>query len=204
MKNIFRMFPAHQNVLVEVSPVLASLVEGLNKSDAADKISLSEGDSLISYKSTDDKIVNKIVIPDLDDMTVNTILRYIYTGDTTTAVLSSPSVLKASVLYQLHDLQVLCEEHLATILSPTNVASMLLLADSFSSSRLKERALEYCKEQCAYITKNQDWTNMEQMNNKLWVEACSQVEIDICKDHRQCVKNTRYLMETKMKDQCAR
>ena len=43
---------------------------------------------------------------------------------------------------------------------------------------------------------------MEQQNHRLWVEACRQVETDGCKDHGKCVKNTRYLMETKMMEQC--
>lgn len=196
-----RVFPVHKDVLVEVSPVLASLVEGLGKSYVAEEVLISE---VNTFKSSDDKLVDKIVIPDLDDTTVDSILRYIYTGDAHAAILSSPKVLKACILYQLDDLQALCEAHLATLLSPTNVSSLLLLADSCSSSWLKERALEYCREQCAYIIKDQEWTNMEHMNNKLWVEACKQVEVDTCKDHGQCVKNTRYLMETKMKEQCAR
>ena len=198
---IFRVFPVHKDVLAEVSPVLASLVEGLGQSDVAKEGLISE---VNTFKSSDDNLVDKIVIPDLDDTTADTILRFIYTGDAEAAVLSSPNVLKACTFYQLHDLQALCEAHLATLLSPTNVASLLLLADSCSSSWLKERALEYCREQYPYIIKDKEWTNMEHMNNSLWVEACKQVEVDTCKDHGQCVKNTRYLMETKMREQCAR
>jgi len=196
-----RVFPVHKDVLAEVSPVLASLVEGLGQSDVAKEGLISE---VNTFKSSDDNLVDKIVIPDLDDTTADTILRFIYTGHAEAALLSSPNVLKACTFYQLHDLQALCEAHLATLLSPTNVASLLLLADSCSSSWLKERALEYCREQYPYIIKDKEWTNMEHMNNSLWVEACKQVEVDTCKDHGQCVKNTRYLMETKMREQCAR
>jgi len=208
-----RLFPVHRQVLAAASPVLARLVEGLKtqEEEPFEQINsnrpftpqfssdLSETNELL--KDSEDKPVDKIVIPTLPPAIVETILTYIYSGDTP-GDLSSPELLRACMLYQLPGLQSLCEEHLATLLTPSTVASLLLLADTSSSHRLKERALQYCREQCAYIIKDQDWSVMEQDNHRLWVEACRQVETDGCKDHGKCVKNTRYLMETKMMEQC--
>jgi len=180
-----RMFPVHKNVLAEVSPVLASLIEGLGEEEVNSHI-------------------DKIVIPSLDDSVAESLLRYIYTGSLPGSCLSSPGVLRACALYQLPGLQALCEEHLATLLSPTTVASILMLADTCSCYWLKGRALQYCKDQCAYLIKDQDWTIMEQENHRLWVEACRTVEAETCENHGQCVRNTRHLAHTLAREQCAR
>ena len=79
-----------------------------------------------------------------------------------------------------------------------------MLADSCSCHWLRGRALQYCREHCAYIIKDDDWTVMEQDNHCLWMEACRQVEVDTCISHGECVKNTRLMMETKIMDQWAR
>ena len=139
-----------------------------------------------------------MVIPDLPESTVATIIDYIYTGSAPGSSACSPSLLTACTLYQLPGLQSLCEEHLATLLTPNNVASLLMLADSCSCHWLRGRALQYCREHCAYIIKDDDWTVMEQDNHCLWMEACRQVEVDTCISHPECVKNTRYLMESKI------
>ena len=221
---IFRLFPVHRQVLAAASPLLCSLIQRLKETKDGEIPSryeevhnsqesdlnkhlvdnLSSKKKPINHKYSDDKPVDKIVIPDLPDSTVSTILDYIYTGSAPASSACSPSLLTACTLYQLPGLQSLCEEHLATLLTPNNVASLLMLADSCSCHWLRGRALQYCREHCAYIMKDDDWTVMEQDNHCLWMEACRQVEVDTCVSHGECVKNTRYRVETMIMDHWAR
>jgi len=221
-----RLFPVHKQVLAAASPLLCSLIQGLEDSKEAEISSRLEN-ALSSHQSDsynalgqhipcdlsskkepntfiDETPLDKIVIPDLPEATIATILDYIYTGSAPSSSACTPSLLTACTLYQLPGLQSLCEEHLATLLTPNTVASLLMLADSCSSHWLKGRALQYCREHCAYIIKDDDWAVMEQDNHCLWMEACRQVEVDTCTSHGECVKNTRYRVEAKIMDQCAR
>ena len=213
-------------MLAAASPLLCSLIQGLEETKEGE-ISSRYEKALSSHQSdsnepivqhvlcdlsskqkpnnqSDDNPLDKIVIPDLSESTVSTILDYIYTGSAPPSSACSPSLLTACTLYQLPGLQSLCEEHLATLLTPNTVASLLMLADSCSCHWLRGRALQYCREHCAYIIKDDDWTVMEQDNHCLWMEACRQVEVDTCQSHAECVKNTRYLMETKIMEEWTR
>jgi hypothetical protein len=225
---LFRLFPVHKQVLVDASPVLAGLIEGLEgvKNGVKDlknkkvldchenspreitirKLSVNQNLNNTPTEHSDDKPVDKIVIPDLGEKTVSAILRYIYTGSVADCDLSCHDLVTACTLYQLSGLQSLCEEYLATLLTPNTVASLLMLADNCSCDRLKRRALQYCREHCAYIIKDGDWTAMEQDKPHLFEEACGEVAPITCYSHKECVKNNRYLMERErgMLEQCSR
>ena len=95
-------------------------------------------------------------------------------------------------ILQLSSLHYLCESHLATLLTPHTVASLLILSDSCRCEHLKRRALQYCREHHQYIIKDKDWTTMEQDKPLLFEEAVRQVATVTCSTHMECVKNTRY------------
>ena len=145
-----------------------------------------------SDKISDSDMLDKLVIYDLNDETLHLILEYIYTGTVPPHGAKEADLLKASIKYQLTGLQSMCEEQLGALLTPTNVSAMLLLADSCSSSGLKELSLKFCRQHVAYIVKDSDWTLIEQNNEKLWLEACSMVETEDCRDHKHCIRNTRH------------
>ena len=145
-----------------------------------------------SDKIPDSDMLDKLVIYDLNDETLHLILEYIYTGTVPPHGAKEADLLKASIKYQLTGLQSMCEEQLGALLTPTNVSTMLLLADSCSSSRLKELSFKFCRQHVAYIVKDSDWTRIEQNNEKLWLEVCSVVEAEDCRNHKICIRNIRH------------
>ena len=174
----FRKYPVHKKILASSSSVLDGLIKLVERT-RSDKISASD-------------MIDKLVINDFNNETLYLILEYIYTGAVSSHGAKEANLLKASIRYQLPGLQIMCEKQLGALLTPTNVSSMLLLADSCSSSGLKEMALQYCKQHVAYIVKDSDWTCIEHNNEKLWLEACSVVETEDCRDHKDCIRNTRH------------
>ena len=118
---LFRLFPVHKHVLAAASPVLASLIEGVEK-----KKDIHENKEVIDYsevkeismespiklsskvpnntatKHSDDKLNDVIVIPDLPPATVSAILHYIYTGSVDDLSLSCHHLVWASTIYQVY------------------------------------------------------------------------------------------------------
>eukprot|EP00092_Neocalanus_flemingeri_P027366 GFUD01029681.1.p1 GENE.GFUD01029681.1~~GFUD01029681.1.p1 ORF type:complete len:466 (-),score=158.45 GFUD01029681.1:242-1639(-) len=209
-----RLFKVHKNVLAAASPVLADLIEGLKgEKDETDTLENKEvtdyGEVIEGLRKTHRRQISrkqilnktaykpqdKIVIPELPKNTLEKILAYIYTGSVDDLDLSCHHLVTACTLYQLSGLQWKCEEYLATLLTPSTVASLLILADNCRCDQLKRRAMQYCREHCDYIIKDSDWTAMEEDKPHLFEEAILQVAPVTCSSHQECVKNTRYNME---------
>ena len=119
---LFRLFPVHKHVLAAASPVLASLIEGVEKKkdihenkevidysevkevsmESPIKLSSNEVPNNTATKHSDDKLNDKIVIPDLPPATVSAILHYIYTGSVDDLSLSCHHLVWASTIYQVY------------------------------------------------------------------------------------------------------
>ena len=97
--------------------------------------------------------IQKLVINDLPSETVEELLRYIYTDKSSNVDAYSQTLLAASDRYQLPGLKLHCEKHLGEIISPLNVAEILLLCDNFKCEALKKTALAFCGENHSYIMK---------------------------------------------------
>ena len=93
------------------------------------------------------------MIADLPSETVEELLRYIYTDNSTNVDVYSQTLLAASEQYQLPGLKLHCEKHLGEIITPLNVAEILLLSDNFKCEALKKTALAFCGKNHSYIMK---------------------------------------------------
>ena len=170
-----KVFKVHRNILSARSPVFAELL-----------------------KQKENKDLEKLEIKDLKAETLEQVLSYIYTDSSSEVDLMANTLLAASERYKLHGLKSHCEKHLGEILSPDNVASVLLLADEYKCGLLKRSALTYCKDNHTYIMKDEDWKTIEEERPELFEEAVSEVvrESD-CESHGECIKKKgkRYELE---------
>ena len=73
----------------------------------------------------------------------------------------------------------LCEDELRSNVTPTNVAEVLLLADSLqleSSKLLKETCLHFIKEYSAEVYKLESWKKFKEFSLELAVEITEAVD----------------------------
>jgi len=70
-------------------------------------------------------------------------LRFIYTGNTSSLESMADSLLAAADKYALDRLKVSCEEALCNGLTVENVSEVLILADLHSADQLKAQAIEF-------------------------------------------------------------
>ena len=167
-----RTWQVHSNILAARSPVFAKQLSDLDETNKDRKMSTSsetsmplEEDNILSRepkeedKSDNDEnrprkaSIQKLVINDLPSETVEELLRYIYTDNSQNVDTYSQTLLAASDQYQLPGLRLSCEKHLGEIISPLNVAEILLLSDNFNCEALKKTALAFCGENHSYIMK---------------------------------------------------
>lgn len=119
----------------------------------------------------------KIDLSDIQHDLVVELVRYIYTDKVDNADSHVNKLLPLSTKYQLPGLTALCERTLLESLTPTNVASILLLADQCGCENLRKAALHYCEnsneiKESVHIGKSLAWRVMEMVNPDLFMEAC--------------------------------
>lgn len=69
-------------------------------------------------------------------------------------------------------LKSICERNLLEVISPDNVASLLLMADEYECELLKKSALAYCELNTTIVNKTcLAWRVMEMANPELFMEA---------------------------------
>ena len=225
-----RTWKVHSNILAARSPVFAKQLSELDENNINRKISttLETSVSLVQANIGDNIVprlkiprkesTQKLVITDLPSDTVEELLRYIYTDNSTHVDTYSLPLLAASDQYQLPGLKLHCEKHLAENLSPLNVAEILLLSDNFKCEALKKTALAYCGENHSYIMKvglvlphltflslhifqDSGWKKIEEENPSLFSEAISTVAPDSCDNHQDCIEKggNRYATKVERK-----
>ena len=164
-----RTWKVHSNILAARSPVFAKQLSELDETNIDRKmsetsVSLEEYNILSRVSKeevpsdNDEKMpreesIQKLVITDLPSETVEELLRYIYTSNSTNVATYSQTLLAASEQYQLPGLKLNCEKYLGEIISPLNVAEILLLSDNFKCEALKKTAFAFCGKNHSYIMK---------------------------------------------------
>lgn len=122
----------------------------------------------------------KLNLTDLNYSLVKELLRYIYTDKVENIEVNASKLLPLSVKYSIAGLTALCERALLESLTPSNVPSILMLADQWGCESLRKAALHYCEESDAikdnvYIGKTLAWRVMEMVNPDLFLEACESI-----------------------------
>lgn len=166
IKSEGKKFNVHRNILSARSPVFADLL-----------IDSKSGEKLDTLELTD-----------FPSETLEELLKYIYTDSSANVDLFANKLLEASDRYQLPGLKNHCEKHLVEIISPDNVASVLLLAERHKCLNLKKSAINYCRDNDRYIMKDAQWKTIEEEKPDLFEEAIAEVAKESCNKHIECLK----------------
>ncbi|CAL8114621.1 unnamed protein product [Orchesella dallaii] len=141
-------FDAHKAVLAGRSPVFAAMF-------ASDVHEESRVD---------------IFIEEFDNVVVQDILHYLYTGEAQLLEERSNDLLKIAVKYKLTELKESCESMLANNLTIENAAETLVLAQTQKANFLKCRAVEFISRNREFLKKNQAFKNVLSANPNLAME----------------------------------
>ncbi|XP_023336912.1 speckle-type POZ protein A [Eurytemora carolleeae] len=91
----------------------------------------------------EEKKSSRVEVKDVEADVMAEMLRFIYTGRTTSLETMADSLLAAADKYALDRLKVMCEEALCNGLTVENVSEVLILADLHSAEQLKAQAIEF-------------------------------------------------------------
>lgn len=122
----------------------------------------------------------KLNLREINYNTGQELFRYLYSDKVDNAETHAIKLLPLSARFNLSGLTALCERVLLESLTPSNVATILMLADQCSCETLKKAALHYC-EDCEGIKgsiqvgKSIAWRVMEMVNPDLFFEACESI-----------------------------
>lgn len=122
----------------------------------------------------------KIDLSELNYNIVFELIRYIYTDKVENTESFAQKLLPLSTRFHLPGLTALCERTLLESLTPTNVPSILLLADQCGCENLRKAALRYCENSeeikgTVQTGKTLAWRVMEMVNPDLFLEACESI-----------------------------
>ncbi|OXA37017.1 BTB and MATH domain-containing protein 43 [Folsomia candida] len=115
-----------------------------------------------------------VIRVDMTTPILTSFLQYVYT-DRVDPLDNPQQLLKSAVKFKLPGLKAICEKALIDQISPSTVASLLLIADTYQCDLLKKSGLAYCGENSRSIVKTVSWKVMEELKPKLFEEVCDQM-----------------------------
>ena len=116
-----REFNCHKMVLAGRSDVLKAMLES----------NMIEG------------LESRIRITDFDETIIEKLVSYMYKGRVEVLKDEAENLLAAAEKYNLDGLKAVCEDTLALSMSADNAVDLLLLADMYNASLLREKVLRY-------------------------------------------------------------
>ena len=110
---------------------------------------------------------NTLTLPDIEPDVLKELLTYIYTGDCPNIKEHALSLLGQAEKYELSHLKVLCEERLSYDLQISNVAKILVLADTYKAEQLKRNALLFINEHGHEVQSTDGWEEVKESKELL-------------------------------------
>ncbi|XP_021014745.1 TD and POZ domain-containing protein 4-like [Mus caroli] len=144
-------FRAHKVILAARSPVFRAMFE----------------------HEMEERLTNRVEIPDLDPQVFKVMMGFIYTGKVLHLHSHSMAcdLLAAADRYGLEGLMVMCEDALCRNLSVENAAHTLIVADLHSTEHLKTQALDFIIVYASEVSKTSGWMSMRGSHPHLVAEA---------------------------------
>jgi speckle-type POZ protein len=130
--------PVHKFILSTRSPVFAAMFEA----------------EMVEKKN------NIVKIEDLTYEDMKELLVFIYTDKTPNLVNMAYSLLVAADKYAVERLKVLCEEEIGLHLGVENVTNVLVMADHYNASQLKERVLDFIITHITSVASTDGWKDL--------------------------------------------
>ena len=110
---------------------------------------------------------NSLTLPDIEPDVLKELLTYIYTGECPNIKEHALTLLGQAEKYELSHLKALCEERLSYDLQISNVAKILVLADTFKAEQLKRNALLFINEHGHEVQSTDGWEDVNKSNELL-------------------------------------
>jgi len=95
------------------------------------------------HKDTKESIEGRVEIPDITRDIMESLLKYIYTGNVDSLEKNALDLLIVSEKYQMDHLKTLCSQYLSVNLAEDSVASILIIADLHRAQDLKQQCIAY-------------------------------------------------------------
>jgi speckle-type POZ protein len=117
-----------------------------DKEFMAHRFVLAERSSVFKAMLTADmteKKLSRIVIEDIDDATMQELLRFIYTKEVQNLETLAPKLLYAAEKYDLQELKSICASHLIEEVSEESVFENLVHADRHNEQQLLNECMEF-------------------------------------------------------------
>ncbi|VDP11377.1 unnamed protein product [Soboliphyme baturini] len=102
-------------------------------------------------------VSGKLTIKDMDFDVALEMINYMYCGRCDKIGELGADLLVAADKYSLPDLKLRCEKALISALNTENACDLLIMADTHSASRLKEKAIEFFVTHSSPITQTPGW-----------------------------------------------
>ena len=106
---------------------------------------------------------SRLVIDDFDEDTIESLLKYLYSGKVASLDKQARDLLVAAEKYDLAGLKAICEGNLAQHVNLENAIDLILLADMHNATGLKNYILKYVSGSGTAITKKRE--NIEKLKN---------------------------------------
>lgn len=90
-----------------------------------------------------EKEMNSVEIKDFESNIVESMLEYLYTGETVLSAERAPTLIQIAEKYDLAGLKECCENTIADNLSLENAAHVFVMAHTYNANLLKQRAINY-------------------------------------------------------------
>jgi hypothetical protein len=164
-------FPVHKFVLSLHAKTLFAFYKERMISSKKRKRSNHTGTDDNDDDDDDDRV--RVIIPDMNSVTFQKVLEYIYTVNTTPTLLDAAAAIElllAAHRFECSTLQLYVESVLVDkFVTPTNTASMLLLGDSHSCALLKEAAwnMYVADPKTVKGSNTEDWNRLKESNDLL-------------------------------------
>lgn len=127
---------------------------------------------------TKENQTGEICINDLENSTIDYILKYMYSGDIER--LSTENVLSvygAAEKYDIQDIKDMCSEYIHRKLSVDWVCDVIKFAEFYQNEEISRRAREYFRENARKILKTEKWKTFAKENHDISVELLGSVVV---------------------------
>lgn len=150
-----RIIKAHRAILSARSPVFAAMFTS---------------EMLESHQ-------HQVTIPDMKYTVAQSMLEFIYTGETIIEPGTADCLLVAADKYDLMRLKAQCEEAISSTISVATAIKTLIFADRTNAEHLKSRTMAIIKANMDKVIESDDWTAMIVEHPSLLVEVCRTLAI---------------------------
>lgn len=133
-----------------------------------------------------EKRENVVKISDLEDIVLENVLQYVYTGRTKNVKTHAAKLMAAADKYQLDGLKSICADELLRGISVDNAVNILVLADLYNMAGFKLKVIDFVNEHAKRVVDTPAFKALGKKQAYLIMEAYSLLAAAFRKEHKHC------------------